>query len=428
MPFNDTRGFVLPAAVCALVLALSGCGGGSSSTGTTPPSGRSMAQLESEPVALPEGVTLATAGTFTVEPGRSVDRDGARFTCAAGGAACTVVVAERAGGGFAATVTGGRLTVARVQAAMEEQDDGQNGGMEERDWPFPDWPVADVAAARSLVSGSALSWSSSEIYSRMRAIEAHEDSRGSAPRADSEFVRAETFGEATVSAGCVTDLTAVRLQRNCNAEYSSVMTHPHGGIPIVQTRSLWGVDPDYNTGRPQEEISVGGILEHGYFMVTLGSIGIGTDDEYYVSIARYGGGREFVVSNLLPTTGRWQGALIGTGRNATSPLYRQFIVGDVDVRISPHNFNTRLRSVDVAFSNIRNLSTGDRNVTLSHMRWNDSTDINGEVRISPAGGITYRPGSLKMSFFGLSNGSNGEEILGVFHTDEAVGGFGAKKQ
>ena len=415
MPFNDTRGFVLPAA-CALVLALSGCGGGGSSTGTTPPSGRSMAQLESEPVALPEGVTLATAGTFTVEPGRSVDRDGARFTCAAGGAACTVVVAERAGGGFAATVTGGRLTVARVQAAMEEQDDGQNGGMEERDRPFPAWPVADVAAARSLVSGSALSWSSSEIDSRIRAIEDSQPATG----LNNGGSQIPDLDRGPASLLCV--ISDTRHRTSCNVEYSPVMTYLHGGIPIVQARAL-GTG---GGGRPSEEIAIGGLLEHGYFMVGWSKTRIETDRELDKSIADYQGVERGIASNLLPTTGRWQGALIGTGSTTTSPLYRQFIVGDVDVRISPHpgRFATDLRSVDVAFSNIRNLSTGDRNVTLSHMQWSDSTDLDGTFDTLPY----HRPGSIWMQFFGSSDGSNGEEILGVFHTEEAVGGFGAKKR
>ena len=400
MPFNDTRGFVLSAA-CALVLALSGCGGGGSSTGTTPPSGRSMAQLESEPVALPEGVTLATAGTFTVEPGRSVDRDGARFTCAAGGAACTVVVAERAGGGFVATVTGGRVMV----AAVAPGGGGQNGEMGETDWPLPDWPVADVDTTRSLMGGSTLSWSSSEIEGRIVAF-------------GESGVASHHGGSRGVSAAswCV-DRSSQIHQRVCNVEYRSVMTYR--SIPIVQARALHsavGVVGD--DGRPGEEIAIGGILEHGYFMVSRGRINIGRDSEneeigsdHYIAFHDD--------STSVVSTGRWRGVLVGTGRNATSPLYRQFIMGDVDVTVELGTSRFRgtvWRDIDVDFSNIRNIDTG-ATVTLSRMRWEfDNQCCKGA-------GIGLNTG-LEIDF----RGPNDEEAFGVFEVEEAFGAFGAKKQ
>ena len=417
MPFSDTRGFVLSAAACAVVLALSGCGGGGGSASTTPPPGRSMAQLDPEPVALPEGVTLARAGTFTIEPGESVNRDGARFTCAAGGPACAVVVAERAGGGYAATVTGGEVMVAAARVpAPPDSGGGQPGEMEEADRPFPDWPVADAAAARSLVGGSALSWSPSEILNRINRIV---DDIGTGTTTFS-FGGGYYAGDPAVST-CTDQVFNARnpsfIERVCSdVEYQPVMTYQHGGIPIVQARAL--VSPDSSLHK-EEEIAIGGILDHGYFMVTL--------EREYFQLGGITGAESFLPrredSTDAVSTGRWEGALVGTGNSATSPLYRQFIIGDVDVTVALAqgiSSSPRNRDIDVAFSNVRNVDTGAA-VTLSHTEWDWETRCCKRVRTSIADDA---PGYIHMDF----QGPNDEEAFGVFYTEEAIGAFGAKKQ
>ena len=353
-------------------------------------------------VTLPQGHSVAS-GSFSVPAGRSVERGGVRFSCAAGGATCAVTVDSGSG---VARSTGGRLTVARIQAAQPGdggQDGGQGSGMEEPDWPFPDWPIADVTSG-----GGTLSWSPSDIYNRIRAIEDRRGTiGGSFAAADPNHANAVwCTGEYSVSA-------------SCNVEFSPVMTHLHGGVPIVRARALWSGNIGVG-GRPSEEIGVGGILDHGYFMVARAREYIGHDHEgeeiEAITRTRFYD-RDFRHRADVPTTGLWRGALIGTGRNATSPLHRQFIVGDVSVTVRPRD--SLSRSVDVEFSNIRNLSTGDRNVNLSHMRW----DLTATIR-NPFVPSQTDPGGILMEFLG----PNDEEVLGTFHTDEAVGGFGAKKQ
>ena len=353
-------------------------------------------------VTLPQGHTVAS-GSFSVAAGRSVERGGVRFSCAAGGATCAVTVDSGSG---QARVTGGRLTVARIQAA-QPGDGGQDGGMEEADWPFPDWPVVDVAAARSLVGGSALSWSSSDIHNRIRAFE---DGGYVDPLDGAGYFL--ILGEA-----CITK----KLHENdCDVEYRPVMTYRNGGIPIVQARALRDEGARGVGGRPNEEIGIGGILDHGYFMVARTRNGIGGDFE-----TERAGAKIYVRTRGIPSfdvvsTGRWQGALAGTGRSETSPLYRQFIIGDVEITVE---LGTIWRDFAVTFDNIRNLSTGDRNVTLSHMRWD--FDNVGHKNPSKAGSIRRgTPGYFSMYF----RGPNDEEVLGLFETEEAAGAFGAKKQ
>ena len=440
MPFSDTRGFVLSAAACAVVLALSGCGGGGGSASTTPPPGRSMAQLDPEPVALPAGVTLATAGTFTIEPGESVDRDGARFTCAAGGPACAVVVAERAGGGYVATVTGGEVMVAAAQVPAPPDSGGQPGGMEEDGSPFPDWPVADAAAARSLVGGSALSWSPSDIENHLIASLGYGigSSVGDSilvQRADRVSLKADGVDE------------CISYDGSCVVEYRPVMTYQHGGdIPIIQARAYrsgrFGVYHDSGPqgaepgdDRPSEEVAIGGILDDGFFMVARmrEAIGLDREDElfgasYYVptGVTLPDGTGEDPIS-----TGRWEGVLVGTGNSETSRLYRQFIIGDVDITVElgteMNIIYGLLRAVDVEFSNVRNINTGTP-VTLSRTQWHfDNIGWGGRTPLDFDGSS---PGLV----IELSAGRRGErqagldEVFGAFVTEEAVGAFGAKKQ
>ena len=346
-------------------------------------------------VTLPQGHSVAS-GSFSVPAGRSVERGGVRFSCAAGGAACAVTVNPGSG---QARVTGGRLTVALVQAAAPPPGDGgQGGGMEEPDWPFPDWPIADVTSG-----GGTLSWTPSEIYNRIRAFEGRR-----------VF---DTFASVDINSA-VWCTAAYSVSASCNVEFSPVMTHLHGGVPIVRARALWSGNIGVG-GRPSEEIGVGGILDHGYFMVARAREYIGRDYEDEEIKAELRETWSFDPSSSTlddPTTGRWRGALIGTGRNAASPLYRQFIIGDVDVTVRPRDTGA---SVSVAFDNIRNHSTGDRNVMLSHMRWDFVAYTKRPYELNQT-----RPGYIRMHFLG----PNDEEVLGVFHTEEAVGGFGAKKQ
>ena len=430
MPFSDTRGFVLSAAACAVVLALSGCGGGGGSASTTPPPGRSMAQPDPEPVALPEGVTLATAGTFTIEPGESVNRDGARFTCAAGGPACAVVVVERAGGGYAATATGGEVMVAAAQIPAPPGGGGQPGGMEEDGLPFPDWPVADAAAARSLVGGSALSWSPSDIENRENRF-SRSDYGGT--RWDSRHQTDDPY------VGSPSSLHCYDPPNNCNVERQPVMTYPHGGIPIVQRRAVDFLpaarDLTPTTYYRRQEVSIGSILDHGAFMVHWIRV---YDTEFGQRVPRFGlTGDSGLADIFIPDssaasfnngpvpTGRWEGVLLGTGNtnSPTSPLYRQFIIGDVDVtvRLSPTYDDDEHRRATVEFSNVRNINTGT-SVTLSHTQWEEE-GIQNSIRRARTGAINT-PGTFDMYF----RGPNDEEVFGVFETEEALGAFGARKQ
>ena len=119
MPFS-TRKTALAAAAALGLIALAACGGGGggvASPGAMPVEGEPTTL---RPLTLPKEHS-GSSGSFTVAAGKSVDRGGVRFSCAAGGAACAVTVDTESG---QARVTGGRLTVARIQAAAPPPSDG----------------------------------------------------------------------------------------------------------------------------------------------------------------------------------------------------------------------------------------------------------------------------------------------------------------
>ena len=336
--------------------------------------------------------------------GRSVERGGVRFSCAAGGAACAVTVDPGSG---QARVTGGRLAVARVQAMPNDdgRGGGQNGGGEEADWPFPDWPTTYVNSG-----GGALSWSPGEIHNRIRAIE------------DGGYTGYGDSSGSSVAAWCTTGYSD---ESHCDVEYRAVMTYPHGGIPIVQARALNTSDSGTD-GRPGEEIGIGGILDHGYFMVARQREYIGRDyEDEEIGAETYVYSRDDYLDEV--STGRWRGALVGTGNSETSPLYRQFVIGDVDITVELGTVEIGdifWRNIDIAFSNVRNVNTGTP-VMLSHTQWhydNSCCKSVGGASLSTPSSST--PGYMAMTF----RGPNDEEAFGAFYTEEAVGAFGAKKQ
>ena len=391
-----TRKAALAAAAAFGLLALAACGGGGAPAPDPAP--------QTSRVTLPEGHTVAS-GSFSVPAGKSVDRGGLRFSCAAGARPCAVTVDPGSG---AARVTGGRLTVARVQAMPN--DGGQDGDtppetgqMEE---PWPDWPIQDVAAARTRVSGETLSWSSNDILNR---VEAFEDRFISSSETSSGF-----SGNRPGRQGwCITGIWIQKADCSGGLKYQSVMIYRD--IPIVQARHR------NDSQAVGNESGLGGILDYGIFMVGNSFLEDypGFGGEYFVHPGEIGG----------EWSGRWRGALVGTGNGTTSPLYRQFIMGDVDITAEPASGEGDTR-VQVEFSNIRNIGTGG-SVTLSHMRWDLDNQI-GKLHVtnygslSPPGGASpiWSPGYIEMS----AAGPNDEEVIGVFYTEEAVGGFGAKKQ
>ncbi len=252
MPF-PTRKAALAAAAAFGLLALAACGGGGGG-GAAPQTSR---------VTLPEGHSVV-GGSFSVPAGRSVERGGVRFSCAAGGAACAVTVNPSSG---AARVTGGRLTVARVQAATPApQPGGDQGGGEMQPEPpvvdqggremqpeppvveWPDWPLQSEIA-RTRAGGLLIEdMSSSAILDRLKAV-------------------GNPLGNSDVYATGNIDWWFQR-----NVEFRPVMTGT-GNIPLFQARTsderFTGSERLGLGDAPKGLVGYGGWMDYGYFIMAL---------------------------------------------------------------------------------------------------------------------------------------------------------------
>ena len=407
MPLSTRK--IAPAVAAVLgLLALAACGGGgggAASPGATPVEGEPTTL---RPLTLPKEYS-GSSGSFTVPAGQSVDRGGVRFSCDAGNAACVVTVDAEAG---EVRVTGDRpteslkLTVGPVPPMLVLTE-------------MPNWPIADASAARSLMGGSALSWSSDDLHGRIKVLADRNSALGGGgPFALGQGSSGDIRGQIT----CI-------ISRLCTGDYEDQSIMTYRDIPIVQSRHRLSRHRLPGTTPTNIEFGLVGILDNGFFAVGLnddegdeegrkGIQGVFLHDE-----DGPGGRAELrILSTTNPAqfaawSGHWRGALVGTGNREASSLYRQFIIGDVD--ISTEVVSILERSSTVEFSNIRNINTGE-SVTLSHMRW----DLDGCCR-KVGNSIRHdRPGNIIMHF----TRPNGNEVLGAFRTEEAVGAFGAKRQ
>lgn len=185
------------------------------------------------------------SGSFTVPAGQSVDRGGVRFSCGAGNTACVVTADAEAG---EVRVTGDRPPTERLKFTM--------GPVPPMLTEMPNWPIEDASAARSLMGGSTLSWSSDDIRGRIKALYDRNEVLSGGPdsplRLGAGFSGDVQWGEITCS-----------LTRLCSGdyEYQSVMTYRD--VPIVQVRHR------LSERAPNVEIGLGGILDNGFFMAEL---------------------------------------------------------------------------------------------------------------------------------------------------------------
>lgn len=154
----------------------------------------------------------------------------------------------------------------------------------------------------------------------------------------------------------------------------------------------------------------GGWLDHNYFFVAHATI---TDDEYgdvsaplALTIGDATGTNPFSVSG----TATWSGIMVGTDVSATATR-SHLLRGDADITIA----DFMNPSVDVAFTNIRNLNT---DALRNDMTWSGI----------PLAAGSFQQGSDEDSIQGTFFGPNHEEVGGVFERNRVVGTFGVKRQ
>ena len=107
-------------------------------------------------------------------------------------------------------------------------------------------------------------------------------------------------------------------------------------------------------------------------------------------------------------TFEWNGVMIGRNSDIASTAVSNVVQGDA--AITAELSDSGDMSVDVAFSNIKDLNSGG---AIADMNWTDMSVVNG----------AFHGGGIAGSFYGPQH----EEVAGVFEQDNHIGAFGARR-
>ena len=190
-------------------------------------------------------------------------------------------------------------------------------------------------------------------------------------------------------------------------DYGSITFTPimiKNGVRLATSREI----EVYGNGGVETTLGYGGWMDHSLFVV-------------FVATETYDGG-SFVnwvsgISRALgdapetnPSTGTfaWNGIMVGRNSNLESTGVSNVVQGDAD--ISAELSSSGNMSVDVEFSNIKDLNSG---VSIVDMTWTNISVVNG----------SFDGGTIEGSFYGPQH----EEVAGVFERNYVLGAFGARR-
>ena len=302
------------------------------------------------------------------------------------------------------------------------------------DWP--EWPVKDMAASRSLTGSTQLAMTPQQIGAAITAV--NDIRYRTDPTSHHPCLGGNVWPAAAEFCVGGDELRAVMERR---------------GIPLVQTRVIYDLEPN-PYGSYDAYTAYGGLLKYGYFSVHAQhyffsqqgeetGIVSGSDDRASYLLAK----PRFEDADHWPgpvATGHWAGVMLGadqtvidTWQGSTDlgilgdPNY--IIQGDADIRVHL-NPGHRLddRKVDVAFTNIVGINSGTRYPDLNWRVWMGEdrsliSDFRADSRYyCPGGNDCYLPqgGTIAMQFAG----PNHDEVLGGFSITNIEGTFGAQRQ
>ena len=111
-----------------------------------------------------------------------------------------------------------------------------------------------------------------------------------------------------------------------------------------------------------------------------------------------------------PSTGtfEWNGVMVGRNSDIASTAVSNVVQGDAAITAELSGMGDM--SVDVEFSNIKDLNSGG---SIADMNWTDISVVDG----------SFYGGGIEGSFYGPQH----EEVAGVFEQNNHVGAFGARR-
>ena len=155
-------------------------------------------------------------------------------------------------------------------------------------------------------------------------------------------------------------------------------------------------------------LGYGGWMEHSLFTVRLG---IDTyDGGSFVNWVRAYSLALGDAPGTNPGAGAlsWEGVMVGRNSDIDSASVSNVVQGDASVSaaLSPAG----AMSVDIAFSNIKDLNSG---TSIADMNWTDLSVVGG----------SFGSGTIAGSFYGPGH----EEVAGMFERNDILGAFGARR-
>ena len=467
--------FAVVVALAAAGIMLGACMGGGSTGGGGAP--------RTSQATLPEGHPVA-AGSFSVAAGRSVDRGGVRFSCAAGGAACAVTADTESG---QARVTGGRLTVARIQAAAPPPSDGggedggnPGGGMQPGDDGQPG--TGGTSAIGSLTFPTTDEGNIGILVATVTGIE----SRGPSVREAKLFGDDDRDPYNNILRPGVhwKDFTAIRTSGDIDyglhpeikfrefdgLEGSSEDLH---GIQVYSDKL--GIRTSSQSGDVSEDlrnlrynvIAYRGVLEHSQFLVALKvreskPVPVFEDPGYYLPhVSAHGA---IAMGALAPSppgrftgqfgsppsiSGTWSGGAIATPNflvaaggsvNRWGKLGIEDILNDLEKYVSKGKVRLDVRMNHDYPSGDESYASGAGNLDITFSDWTrpshpilpEGLPLPGNrkftnLEFGRGGNFTEftADSGIRGQFFGPAGK---EEAAGTFSFDSHIGAFGAKKQ
>lgn len=279
---------------------------------------------------------------------------------------------------------------------------------------YPNWVVPNASSARTIAQGEILNRTAAEIRSLLLSR------RSSATRLIySDYLASVGSGIERFSVTCPGGRTCTVSGRRLSlddgvstlnaGEFQPLFTR--NGVDIGQVRSRLENAP--TTGQHINYVAVGGILDYSLF-------GIEVTGFYQGTQATAGQGASFSFGNSPGTNpsstisnATWTGVMLGVDYSQVTNSLDQLQPLHGDARIVVEGLGTT-PTIDVNFSNVRNLNTGARH-TLS-----------GWSNIPMSNGI-FRTGSGTNKIEGTFYGSEHQEVGGHFEQGRIIGAFGGKR-
>ena len=186
--------------------------------------------------------------------------------------------------------------------------------------------------------------------------------------------------------------------------FTPIMTKD--GIPLAKSiRHRTTGDGTYS-----KYLGYGGWMDHSMFAVFIWGYRRHYEGEYWFGGAGIAGHAFGNASKSNPSVGpfHWNGVMVGRNSNIDSDLVSNVVQGDA--MISAELSRAGAMSIDVEFSNIQDLNSGN---SVAGMRWNDVPVVDG----------SFEGDKIHGSFYGPQH----EEVAGAFEKNQVIGAFGGRR-